>query len=234
MTKKKLHDIMNLSKTIHNWNWSKHCILISKFDFQTANIWSNDFILVIINVDVNIINNICVNRLFDSIINKFNSDRAADSEMIKEFFSKCFHHYDEVSLSFHIFRLKMSMLIMLFRNIKSFVMCNETRARLIRIIVNVLEIEIIVDKSIDEKILFSRISLNSKNDKINKNRKKKLFRVNLSNVNFLYDQRLLWQLINRKINHYVTSISIYKLANVLHMSNFIWSYSESRKWTISI
>ena len=71
-----------------------------------------------------------------------------------------------------MFRLKMNMFIMLFRNIKSFVMCNETRIRLIRIIVNVFEIEIIVDKSIDEKILISRISLNSKNNEINKNRRK--------------------------------------------------------------
>ena len=64
---------------------------------------------------------------------------------------------------------------MLIRNIKSFVICNEIRIRLIRIIVNVFEIEIIVDKSIDERILISRISLNSKNDEINKNRKKNCF-----------------------------------------------------------
>ena len=66
----------------------------------------------------------------------------------------------------------MNMFIMLFRNIKSFVMCNEIRIRLICIIVNVFETEIIVDKSINERILISRISLNSKNDEINKNRKK--------------------------------------------------------------
>ena len=129
-------------------------------------------IFVIINIDVDVINNICVNRLLDSINNKFNFDRVVDSNMIKEFFSKCFHYYNETSLSFFIFRLKMNMFIILFRNIKSLVMCNEIRIRLIRIIVNVFEIEIIVDKSIDERILISRISLNSKNDEINKNRKK--------------------------------------------------------------
>ena len=84
----------------------------------------------------------------------------------------------------------MNMFIILFRNIKSFFMCNEIRIRLIRIIVNVFEIEIIVDKSINEKNLISRISLNLKNDEINKI-EEKLFRVNLSNVNVLYDSRSL-------------------------------------------
>ena len=144
------------------------------FEIRFSNIeyLKQRIILAIINVDVDVINNICVNRLFDSINNKFNFNRVVDSKMIEEFSSKCFHRYDETSLSFCIFRLKMNMFIMLFRNIKSFVMCNETRIRLIRIIVSVFEIEIIVNKSIDERILISRISLNLKNDEINKNRKK--------------------------------------------------------------
>ena len=127
---------------------------------------------VIINVDVNIINNICVNRLFDSITNKFDFDRVVDSKMIEKFFSKCFHHYDKILLSLYIFRFKINMFVMLLRNIKSFVMCNDIRIRLIYITINVFEIEIIIDKSINEKFLISRISLNSKNDEINKNRKK--------------------------------------------------------------
>ena len=63
---------------------------------------------------------------------------------------------------------------------------------------------------------------------------KKLFRVNLSNVNFLYDSRSLWQSTSRRINHYVTSTSIYKFANALHINNSMWSYSESQKWIIFI
>ena len=54
--------------------------------FSNVEYLKQRIILVIINVDVNIINNICVNRLFDSIINKFNSDRVVDSKMIKKNF----------------------------------------------------------------------------------------------------------------------------------------------------
>ena len=61
---------------------------------------------------------------------------------------------------------------MFFRNIRFFVMCNDIRARLTRVTFHVLKIEMISNKSIDEKILIFRISLDSKNDKISENRKK--------------------------------------------------------------
>jgi type IV secretory pathway component VirB8 len=51
-------------------------------------------------------------------------------------------------------------------------MWNDIQIRLIRIINNVLKIEIIVEKLIDENILILRISLNLKNDDVNKKRKK--------------------------------------------------------------
>ena len=95
--------------------------------------------------------------------------------MMKEFSFECFHHYDEVSLSSHKLNLKIDMSIMMLRNICSFVMCNDIKARITRIFENVLKIEIIVDKSKDINISILRISLNFKNDEINKSRKKIVF-----------------------------------------------------------
>ena len=83
-----------------------------------------------------------------------------------------FHKYDEISLSFHILRLKINMFIMFFRNIRFSIMCNDIRAKFTRVTFYVLKIEMISNKSINEKILIFRISLNSKNDEINKKRKK--------------------------------------------------------------
>ena len=85
---------------------------------------------------------------------------------------ECFHEYDEISLSFHILRLKMNVFIMFFRNIRFFVMCNDIRTKFTRVTFHILKIEMISNKSIDEKILIFRISLNLKNDEINKKRKK--------------------------------------------------------------
>ena len=154
--------------------------------FSNVEYLKQRIILAIINVDVNVINNLCVNWLFNSINNKFNFDRVVDSKIIIKFFSKCFYHYDEISLFFYIIRLKINIFIMLFRNIKSLFMCNDIRIHLICIINNVFEIEIIIDKFVNEIFLISHISLNSKNDDVNKI-EEKLFRVNLSNVDFLYD-----------------------------------------------
>ena len=61
---------------------------------------------------------------------------------------------------------------MLLRNIRSFVICNEIKIRITRIVENVLKIEIIASKSQNINILISRISLNFKNDEINKDRRK--------------------------------------------------------------
>ena len=64
---------------------------------------------------------------------------------------------------------------MLLRNIRSFVMCNEIKARITRVDNNVMKIEIIIDKCKSEIIAISRISLNFKNDEINKERKQIVF-----------------------------------------------------------
>ena len=64
------------------------------------------------------------------------------------------------------------MFVMLLRNIRSFVIYNEIKIQITRIVENVLKIEIIVDKSQNINILISRISLYLKKDEINKNRKK--------------------------------------------------------------
>ena len=164
----------------------KKIYLIFKIAFSDVDYLKQRVILVIVNIDVKRINNVCVNDLYDQIHFKYNSDKIANSKMKKKFSSKCFHNYNEISLSIYILRLKMNMLIMFFRNIRFFVMCNDIRARFTRLIFYVLKIEMMSNKSIDEKILIFRISFDSKNDEINKNRKK-LYHVNLSNVNFLYE-----------------------------------------------
>ena len=82
-----------------------------------------------------------------------------------------FRHFHLIKLKLKL-NLKIDMFVMLLRNIRSFVMCNEIKVRITRIVEHVLKIEIIVDKSQNIKILISRISLNFKNDEINKNRKK--------------------------------------------------------------
>ena len=68
--------------------------------------------------------------------------------------------------------LKIDILVMLLRNIRSFIICNEIKTRITRIVENVLKIEIIVDKFQNINIFIFCILLNFKNDKINKSRKK--------------------------------------------------------------
>ena len=143
-----------------------------KIAFSDADYLRQRVILVIVNIDVKRINNVCVDVLFEQIHFKFSNDKIADSKLKKKFSSECFHNYNEISISSHILRLKVDMFIMLFRNIRFFVICNDTRARFTRVTFHVLKIEMMSNKSIDEKILIFRISLDSKNDEINKNRRK--------------------------------------------------------------
>ena len=152
--------------------------IIKQIYFEFKNIFSNveylkqQIILVIVNIDVKRINNVCVINLYDQIHFKYNNDKIVDSKMKKKNSFEYFHNYDEISLSFYILQLKMNIFIMFFRNIRFFIMCNDIRAKLTRVTFHVLKIEMISNKSIDEKILIFRISLDSKNDEINKNRKK--------------------------------------------------------------
>ena len=90
----------------------------------------------------------------------------------KKFFFECFYKYNEFFLFFHVFRLKINMPFIIFRNFSFFVQCNDIRIKLIRVIQHVLKTEIINNKFKNEKILISRILLFSKNDEISKNRKK--------------------------------------------------------------
>ena len=133
----------------------------------------NRVILVIVNVNVQFFNKICMNKLLNNVYYKYNSNEIKNKTNHETYFSKCFHHYDEASLFFHLLSLKMSMLVMIFRNIQFFVMCNDIRARILIVDNNVLKTKIIVDKHADYKIFISRISLNCKNDDVSKNKKKR-------------------------------------------------------------
>ena len=132
----------------------------------------NRVILVIANVNVQLFNKICMNKLLSNVYYKYNSNEIKNKTNHETYFSKCFHHYDETSLFFHLLSLKMNMLVMIFRNIQSFVMCNDIRVRILIVDNNVLKTKIIADKHADYKIFISRISLNCKNDDVNKNKKK--------------------------------------------------------------
>ena len=92
-------------------------------------------------------------------------------EIIDEFDDKCFHHYDEILLFFHVFRLKIDMFVIIFRNFKFLLFCNEIQIRIIRTCFNFLNLKIIDDKCNDKKILLFRMKLIFKNDENNKNRK---------------------------------------------------------------
>ena len=129
-------------------------------------------ILVVVNVDVRRINNSCVNRLMNDIHLKYNSNILVDFEMREKYDDECFHNYDEISLSSHVFRLKIDMSIMIIRNLKFLVMCNDTRARLTHVDRNVLKTKVIDEKHADIKILISRISLQSKDDESNRERRR--------------------------------------------------------------
>ena len=123
-------------------------------------------------MNVEIINKVCIDRLREAIIYKYSYDRAFDFANIEKFFSKYFHHYNEQFLLSYILYLKIDILVILLRNIYLFFICNKIRARITRIDNNVLKIEIIASKIKSEIIVISRISLNSKNDKISSERKK--------------------------------------------------------------
>ena len=129
-------------------------------------------ILVVVNVDVRRINNNCVNRLMSDMHLKYSSNILVDSKMREKYDDECFHNYDEISLSSHVLRLKIDMSIMIIRNLKLFVMCNDTRARLTHVDRNVLKTKVIDEKHVDIKILISRISLQSKDDESNRERRR--------------------------------------------------------------
>ena len=59
----------------------------SKFEIAFSNIeyLKQRIILVIVNIDVKRINNVCVNNLYDQIHFKYNSDKIVDSKMKKKF-----------------------------------------------------------------------------------------------------------------------------------------------------
>ena len=145
------------------------------YTFSNVDYLSKRTILVLVNVNVEIINKVCIDRLREVIIYKYSYDRVSNLANIEEFFSKCFYHYNEQSLSFYILYLKIDMLVILFRNIRSSFMCNKIKARITRIDNNVLKVEIITSKIKSETIVISRISLNFKNDKISSERKKIVF-----------------------------------------------------------
>ena len=67
---------------------------------------SQRVILVIIDKNVEIINNHYINRFRDFVVQKWNSNRVVDLEMIEKFSFECFHHYDEIFLSSHEVRNK--------------------------------------------------------------------------------------------------------------------------------
>ena len=129
-------------------------------------------ILVVVNVDVKRINNSCVNRLMSDVHLKYSNNTLVDSKMRKKYDDECFYNYDEISLSSHVFRLKIDMSIMIIRNLKFLVMCNDTRARCTHVDRNVLKTKVIDEKHVDIKILISRISLQSKDDESTKERRR--------------------------------------------------------------
>ena len=141
--------------------------IVSNVDYLSERV-----IFIIINVDVVTFNAQCINRFRDIVVLRLNSNRARNSNMMKKNSSKCFHHYNETFVSFYILNLKIDMLIMLFRNIRSFVMCNDIKARITRIDESCIKVEIISSKFKDTFILISCISLNFKDDDVNKERKK--------------------------------------------------------------
>ena len=179
-----IDDAMNIDEIINLASW--HHEYLSKTNslqkllniiysdlnsrFSSNQYFSERVILVVINIDVQRINEICVDKFRENVHFKHNFNISVDFELKNEFDDECFHHYNEISLSFHIFRLKVDMSVMILRNLKLFVKCNEIRARIIRIDERVIEIEIIDDKRKNIRIVIFRISLQFKNDENSKNR----------------------------------------------------------------
>ena len=139
------------------------------FKTSTNQYFNERIIFVVTNFDVSHINEICISKLRDSIYLKHNMNTLVNSELKNEFDNECFHYYKKISLFSHILRLKVDMSIMILRNLKLFIKYNDIRARITRIDNHIIEIEIIDDKRENTKIVISRISLQSKNDKFNKN-----------------------------------------------------------------
>ena len=107
------------------------------FDFHVR-IFNNQYfnertILIVVNIDVLHINDVCIDKFRESLQLKHNVNIFVDSNLKKKFDDECFHRYNEISFSFHTFRLKIDMFIMIFRNLKSFIKCNDIKIRIIRI-----------------------------------------------------------------------------------------------------
>ena len=77
----------------------------------------NRTILAIVNVNIQFLNQICMNKLLNDVYYKYNSNEVKNKTNHEAYFSKCFHHYDEISLFFHKLSLKVNMFVMIFRNI---------------------------------------------------------------------------------------------------------------------
>ena len=140
--------------------------------FPNIDYLSKRAILALVNLNVEIINKICIDRLRETIIYKYNYDCVFNLANIEKFLSKCFYYYDEQSLSFYILYLKIDILVILLRNIRFSFMCNKIKVRITRIDNNVLKIEIIASKIKNKIIVISRILLNFKNDKVSSERRK--------------------------------------------------------------
>ena len=85
------------------------------------NVFSNQYlneriILAMINLDVQHINEICIDKLRENVHLRHNVNTLVNSDMKNEFDDECFHHYKKVSFSSHILRLKIDMSIMILRN----------------------------------------------------------------------------------------------------------------------
>ena len=170
--KTKHHEIINILKITISLNFIKTIYSNFIITISIAQYLKNRIIFVIVNVNVQLFNKICMNKLLNNVYYKYNSNKVKNKTNHETYFLKCFHHYDEALLFFHVLLLKVNMLVMIFRNIQFFVMYNDTRARLLIIDQNVLKTKIIVDKHANYKILISRISLNCKNDDVSKNKRK--------------------------------------------------------------
>ena len=142
-------------------------------------------ILVVINIDVRRINNNCMNRLISNVYLKYNNNILVESKIKKKYNDECFYIYDEISLSSFVFRFKIDMSIMIIRNLKLLVICNDIRARFAYIDRNVLKIKVINEMHIDIKILISRISLQSKDDESNRKRKRNMLYIFIKRQYFI-------------------------------------------------
>lgn len=138
----------------------------------TAQYLGDRAILAIANVDVGMINKICMDRLLGYVHLKYSYDRAKEAEDVESYPSECFHHYDEASLPPDLLHLKVGMPVMILRNIAPPVMCNGTRARILKVNKNVLEAEIIAGNHAGKRVFIPRIPLDSKDDEASKNRRK--------------------------------------------------------------